>query len=31
MEAGDEDEPRRRTGQRPLAAGEVPPYDAEST
>jgi sec-independent protein translocase protein TatB len=32
MEAGDEEEqPRRRTGQRPLAAGEVPPYDAEST
>jgi sec-independent protein translocase protein TatB len=31
MEAGDEDAPRQRTGQRPLAAGEVPPYDAEST
>jgi sec-independent protein translocase protein TatB len=32
MEAGDEEaQPRRRTGQRPLTAGEVPPYDAEST
>jgi sec-independent protein translocase protein TatB len=32
MEAGDEDEtPTRRRGQRPLADGEVPPYDAEST
>src|SRR5918999_23227 len=32
MEADDEDErPHRRAGQRPLAAGEVPPYDVEST
>ncbi len=31
MEAEDEDERPRRTGQRPLVAGEVPPYDAEAT
>jgi sec-independent protein translocase protein TatB len=31
MEAGDEETAPRRTGQRPLAAGELPPYDAEST
>jgi sec-independent protein translocase protein TatB len=31
MEAGDEEATPQRTGQRPLAAGEVPPYDAEST
>ena len=31
MEAGDEDARPRATGQRPLAAGELPPYDAEST
>jgi sec-independent protein translocase protein TatB len=30
MEAGDEDTPAK-TGQRPLAVGELPPYDAEST
>jgi sec-independent protein translocase protein TatB len=32
MEAGDDEETAtRRVGQRPLAAGEVPPYDVEST
>ena len=31
MEAGDEEPAGRRTGQRPLASGELPPYDAEST
>jgi sec-independent protein translocase protein TatB len=31
MEADDEDEAPRRTGQRPLVDGEVPPYDVEST
>ena len=31
MEAGDDESPARRTGQRPLTAGERPPYDAEST
>ncbi len=31
MEAGDDDAQPQRTGQRPLAAGERPPYDAEST
>jgi sec-independent protein translocase protein TatB len=31
MEEGEEEERRRPSGQRPLAADERPPYDAEST